>query len=66
MEAVRARHILLPTEKQAKNRDKIVTDKAGGEDGGKRKNRSGRQAKIDEGETSQVDFTEGDHSTNHC
>lgn len=49
MEAVRARHTSLPTEKQAKNRDEIVRDKAGG---GKRKNRSGRQAKIDGGETS--------------
>ena len=49
MEAVRARHTSLPTEKQAKNRDEIVRDKAGG---GERKNRSGRQAKIDGGETS--------------
>lgn len=39
MEAVRARHVSLPTEKRAKNRDKIAGDKAGGEEGGKRKNR---------------------------
>lgn len=63
MEAVRQRHVSLSTEKLAKNRDKIVKDKAGGEEGGKRKNRSGRQDKIDGGETSHVDFTEGDHST---
>lgn len=62
MEAVRVRHVSLPTEKQAKNRDKIVRDKAGGDEGGRRKNRSGRQAKIDGEETSHVDFTEGDHS----
>lgn len=50
MEAVRVRHVSVPTEKQAKNRDKIVKDKAGREGSGKRKNRSGRQAKIDGGE----------------
>lgn len=66
MEAVRVRHISLPAEMQAKNRDKIVRDKAAREEGGKRKNRSGRQGKIDGGETSYVDFTEGDHSTDGC
>lgn len=58
MEAVRVRHISLPTEQRAKNRDEIVKDKAKGEECGKRKNRSGRQAKIDGGETSDVDFSE--------
>lgn len=58
MEAVSVRHVSFPTEKQAKNREKIVEDKAGGEEGGKRKNRSRRQAKIDGGETSHVDFKE--------
>lgn len=53
----------LLTEKQAKNREKIVRDKAGGEQGGKKKNSGGRQANIDAGETRHVDFTEGDHST---
>lgn len=66
MEAVRARHVSLPTEKQAKNRDKIAGDKAGGEEGGKRKNRSGRQVKMDEGEMSGVDFAERDHRTDGC
>lgn len=63
MEAVRVRHVSLPTEEQAKNRDKIVEDNAGGEEGGKRKNRSGRQSKIDGGETTHAGFAEGDHST---
>lgn len=40
-----------------------MEDKAGGEEGGKRKNRSGRQAKIDGGETSHTGFAEGDQST---
>lgn len=66
MEAVRARHVSLPTEKRAKNRDKIAGDKAGGEEGGKRKNRSGRQVKMEGGEMSRVDFTEGDHRTDDC
>lgn len=66
MEAVGARHVSLPTEKQAKNRDKIVRDKAGGEEGGKSRNRSGRQEKIDEGETSHVDFTGGNRCTDDC
>lgn len=48
---------------QAKNRDKIVRDKAAGVESGRRRKRSGRQGKIDEGETSHVDFTERDHST---
>lgn len=57
MEAVRVRHVSLPTVKQAKNSDKIVEDK-GGEEGGKTRNRGGRKAKIDGGEMSHVDFTE--------
>lgn len=63
VEAVRVRQISLPAEMQAKNRDKIVRDKAARGKGGRRRNRSGRQWKIDGGETSRVDFTEGDHST---
>lgn len=47
MKAVRERHVSLPMEKQPKNRDEIVMDKAAREEGGERKNRSGRQAKID-------------------
>lgn len=62
MEAVGPRHVSLPTEKRAKNRDEIVRDKAGGEVGGKRKNRSGRQTEINGGETSHVDFTEEETS----
>lgn len=42
-----SRHVSLPTEKQAKNRDKIVGDKAE-EEGGMRKSRSGRQTKMNE------------------
>lgn len=33
MEAVRVRHVSVPTEKRAKNRDKIVQDKAGRAEG---------------------------------
>lgn len=46
---------------RAKNRDKIVRDKAGGVEGGRKKNRSGRQGKINGGESSRVDSSENDH-----
>lgn len=65
-EAVRERHVSLLTKKQAQNRDKIVRDKAGGEEGGKRENRSGRQAKIDRGKSSHDDFFLRNHTSDVC
>lgn len=57
MEAVRVRHIVLPAEEHAKNRDGKGWVRERGE-GGKRRDSSGRQEKIDGGEASAVDFSE--------
>lgn len=57
MEAVSVRHISLPAEEQARNRDgKGWVQERGGRK--EKAHSSGRQEKIDGGEASNVDFNE--------